>query len=109
MTSPGARPFATKNRAGQAFRLAARAVVRADCAFGAFYRRKKSQIGPAQALVATAHMIARTVYFMLKNQVQYTHVSAISFDQRYHEQQIRYLHRKAAKLGFRLTPVDVVC
>ena len=95
----------TKNRAGQAFRLAASSLTRADCAFGAFYRRKKSQIGPAQAMVATAHMIARPVYFMLKNQVQYSHMSAKAFDQRYREQQICYLHRKAAKLGFRLTPV----
>lgn len=99
------RTSKTKNRAGQAFRLAASAVTRADCAFGAFYRRKKSQIGPAQAIVATAHMIARTVYFMLKNQVEYLHVSAKSFDKRYRAQQIRYLHRKAAKLGFRLTPI----
>lgn len=95
----------TKNRAGQAFRLAASAVARADCAFGAFYRRKKSQIGPAQAIVATAHMIARTVYFMLENQVQYIHISAQSFDKRYREQQVRFLHRKAAKLGFCLTPL----
>jgi len=47
-------------------------------------------------------MIARTVFFMLKNQVQYVHISAKSFDQRYRAQQIRYLHRKAAKLGFQL-------
>lgn len=96
----------TKNRAGQAFRLAACTVTRADCAFGAFYRRKKSQIGPAQALVATAHMIARVVYFMLENQVQYEHRSAGAFDQHYREQQIRYLHRRAAKLGFRLTLIN---
>ncbi len=99
------RTYKTKNRAGQAFRLAASSVTRADCAFGAFYRRKKSQIGPAQAVVATAHMMARTVYFMLKNQVSYVHISATSFDQRYREQQIRYLHRKAAKLGFQLIPI----
>jgi len=99
------RTHKTKNRAGQALRLAASSVTRADCAFGAFYRRKKSQLGPAQAIVATAHMIARTVYFMLKNQVEYRHVSAQLFDQRYRTQQIRYLHRKAAKLGFRLTPI----
>jgi len=99
------RTYKTKNRAGQAFRFAASSVTRADCAFGAFYRRKKSQIGPAQAIVATAHMIARTVFFMLKNKVQYIHTSAESFDKRYREHQIRYLHRKAAKLGFRLTPI----
>jgi transposase len=102
------RTSKTKNRAGQAFRLAASAVVRADCAFGAFYRRKKSQIGPAQAIVATAHMMARTVYFMLKNQVPYIHISAQSFDRRYREQQIRYLHRRAAKLGYFLTPINAV-
>ncbi len=98
------RTYKTKNSTSQAFRMAASSVTRADCAFGAFYRRKKSQIGPAQAIVATAHMIARTVYFMIKNQVPYLRVSASSFDQRYREQQIRYLHRKAAKLGFQLIP-----
>jgi len=100
------RTYKTKNRAGQAFRLAASAVTRADCAFGAFYRRKKSQIGPAQAIVATAHMMARTVYLMLKNQVSYVHISATSFDQHYRAQQIRDLHRKAAKLGFQLIPIQ---
>jgi transposase len=97
----------TKNRAGQAFRLAATSVIKADCAFGAFYRHKKSQIGPAQDIVATAHMIAWTVYFMLKNRVEFVHISAKSFDKRFREQQIRYLHRKAAKLGFLLTPIGV--
>jgi hypothetical protein len=66
---------------------------------------KKSQIGPAQAFVATAHMIARTVYFMVKNQVPYIHISARSFDKRYREHQIRYSHREATKLGFRLNPI----
>ena len=48
------RTLKTKNRAGQAFRMAARAQVRADTEFGAFYRRMKSRVGPAQAMVATA-------------------------------------------------------
>jgi transposase len=65
----------TKNRAGQAFRLAAVSVMRADCAFGAFYRRMKSRLGPAQATVATAHLIARVVYRMLKYQVEYEPLS----------------------------------
>ena len=50
-------------------------------------------------------MIARTVYFMLKNQVDYVRISSKSFEKRYRKQQIRYLHRKAAKLGFLLTPI----
>ena len=43
-------------------------MTRSNSAFGAFFRRKRAQLGPAQALVATAHKIARTVYSMLKYQ-----------------------------------------
>jgi hypothetical protein len=45
----------------QAFRQAAAAVILADCSFGAFYRRPKSRLGSAQAIVATAHKIALVV------------------------------------------------
>ncbi|WKZ52758.1 MAG: IS110 family transposase [Anaerolineales bacterium] len=60
------RTLKTRNRAGQAFRMAAGSVMRADCMFGVHYRRQKSRLGPAQAAVATAHLIARVVYRMLK-------------------------------------------
>ena len=49
------RTLKTRNRARQAFRQAAEAVARSDCAFGAFYRRKRAQYGPKSANVATAH------------------------------------------------------
>ena len=98
------RTLKTHNRAGQAFRQAAASVIRADCAFGAFYRRLKSRLGPAQAVVATAHKIAQVVYHMLKFKVDYQAVSAQEYDQRFREREIRYLQRKAAKLGFTLSP-----
>jgi len=102
------RTLKTRNRAGQAFRLAASAVVRADCATGAFYRRVKSRLGPAQAIVATAHMIARIVYRMLKDKVEYEVIRAAD-EQRYREREIKYLQRKAAKLGLTLiAPSPVV-
>jgi hypothetical protein len=37
---------------------------RAGQAAGAFYRRPKARLGPAQAIVATAHLLARIVYRM---------------------------------------------
>jgi transposase len=98
------RTLKTKNRAGQAFRLAAVSVMRADCAFGAFYRRMKSRLGPAQATVATAHLIARVVYRMLKYQVAYEPLSVSEYEKRYHDRQIKYLEKKTAKFGFQLTP-----
>jgi transposase len=94
----------TRNRAGQAFRLAAGSVMRADCAFGAFYRRQKARLGPAQAAVATAHLIARIVYRMLKYKVEYEPLSVAQYEQHYQEQQLKYLQKKAGKLGFLLVP-----
>ena len=88
--------------------LPAAAVMRADCAFGAFYRRVKSRLGPAQAIVATAHKIARVVYKMLKFKVEYQRVSAQEYDQRFKERAIRYLQRRAARLGFTLSPAQTI-
>jgi transposase len=51
----------TRNRAGQAFRLAAPAVSRSQNSLGAFDRRMRASVGPKAAIVATAHKIARMV------------------------------------------------
>lgn len=45
-------------------------------------------------------MIARIVYRMLKDKVEYEAMRAAEYEQRYREREIRYLKRKAAKLGF---------
>lgn len=94
----------TKNRAGQAFRMAARAQVRADTEFGAFYRRMKSRLGPAQAMVATAHKMARVVFHMLSKAEEYRPLGAAEYEQQFKERQIQFLKRKAAKLGLQVVP-----
>jgi transposase len=94
----------TKNRAGQAFRMAAQSVKQADCVFGVMYRRLKARLGPAQATVATAHAIARVVYRMLKYKVEYETISVEEYEKKYRDQQLKYMQKKAAKLGFQLVP-----
>jgi transposase len=95
----------TKNRAGQAFRMAANSVKQADCVFGVMYRRMKARLGPAQATVATAHAIARVVYRMLKYKVEYETISVEEYEKKYKAQQIKYMKKKAAKLGYQLVPI----
>ncbi len=92
----------TDNRAGQAFRQAAACVIRSDSAFGAFYRRKKAQLGPMQALVATAHKIARTVYHLLKDKTAYHDLGAERYEQQVRAREVAHLRQKVAKLGFTL-------
>jgi len=96
----------TDNRAGQALRQAAACVIRSKSAFGAFYRRKKAQLGPMQALVATAHKIARTVYHLLKYKTTYHDMGAETYELQFREREVAHLRQKAAKLGFTLTTAD---
>jgi transposase len=98
----------TDNRAGQAFRQAAAAVARSDSAFGAFYRRKRGQLGKMQAMVATAHKIARTVYHMLKNKTSYREMGAEVYEAQQREREVAALRRKAAKLGFTVVEPNAV-
>jgi hypothetical protein len=92
------------NRAAQAFRQAAQCVGRSDTALGAYYRRMRARLGPQQATVATAYKIARIVYTMLKEHRPFEAASAETYDQQYRERELKYLQRKAAKLGFDLAP-----
>ena len=94
----------TKNRAGQAFRMAANSVKKADCPFGVLYRRLRSRLGPAQATVATAHAIARVVYKMLTSKVEYDPLSVNEYQKQYEEQQIKYMKKRAANFGYQLVP-----
>jgi len=66
----------TKNRAGQAFRMAAQSVKKADNPFGALYRRLRSRLGPAQAM-------ARVVYKMLKYKEEYNPLSVNEYQKKY--------------------------
>ena len=87
------------NRAGQVFRLAARSVSRSNTAFGAFYRRMRAKCGPKTAIVATAHKLARTFYYMLKNRQPYRGQTAEVYEAREREREIARLTKKARKLG----------
>ena len=98
------RTLKTKNRAGQAFRMAAQSVKRSDCVFGMMYRRFRSRMDNRQATVATAHAIARVVYRMLKYKVEYESIDVTEYEKQYEEQQIKYMKKKAAKLGYQLVP-----
>jgi transposase len=95
----------TRNRAGQAFRMAAQAVGRSpNTAFGAFYRKMRARLGGEQAIVATAHKIARAFYHILKHRTPYQDLGAEEYERRARERELVNLKRRAANLGMTLTP-----
>jgi transposase len=101
------RTIKNHNRAGQVLRLAAQSVGRGQSALGAYYRAMKGRIGAAQAIGATAHKLARIIYFMLRDRRPYQPISPQEYDQQQHTRQIAALKRKAAKLGFTLQPQSI--
>jgi hypothetical protein len=57
------------------------------------------------AVTATAHKLARIVYFMLKQREPYRDPGVDYYDQQYQARVVRNLQRRAAKLGMRLEPI----
>lgn len=92
----------TDNRANTALRLAARSLHHSDSALGGFYRRMRARHGAPKANVATAHKLARIIYFMLREQREYNDPGLEYYEQQYRERAIRNLQRKAAKLGMKV-------
>jgi transposase len=90
------------NRAATAFRIAAQTLYRSDSALGAFYRRLKGRLGPAKAITATAHKLARIFYRLWCDGTAYEDPGADVYEQRYRQRLISNLQRKARSLGLKL-------
>jgi transposase len=100
----------TKNRASTALRVAAASLKHSDSALGAYYRRIRARSGAPAAVTATAHKLARIIYFMLKERKPYPDFGADYYEQQHRTRVLRNLNRQATRLGYRLeavTPVPV--
>lgn len=60
-----------KNPVGQVFRLCANTLKGAKNSLGIYFRRIRSRSGHMQAIIATAHKMARIFYTMVKNKSEY--------------------------------------
>ena len=98
------RTLKVRSRANQAFRDAAASVSRSDSALGAYYRAMRARLGPRQAIVATAHKIARITDHLLKTGEPYREEGAAEYEQKRRERELKHLARRAQKLGYTLAP-----
>jgi len=101
-------PRICPNRAAQAFRIAAQTLERARCGLGAFFRKMQMHWGRPYAIKATAHKLAVIFYSMLKHKTAYRRTGADSYEQRSRDTLVKSLRKKAANLGFALTPIQEV-
>jgi transposase len=94
----------TQNRVSTALRVAAASLTRSDSALGAYYRRMRARHGAPSAITATAHKLARIIYFMLKERKPYHDFGADYYEKQYRTRVLRNLNRQAVRFGFRLEP-----
>lgn len=87
------------NRAAAALCLAASSLHRSHGAVGAYLRRMKSHLGAPKAVTATAHKLARLIYYSLRYGLQYVRQSQEVYEAQQRARQVASLKRKAKQLG----------
>ena len=93
------------SRAGQIFREAALSIAASKhSALSAFYKRMKARKGFFHALKATARKLAVLYYRVMTKGLAYVERGIDLYQQKFKEQQLRLLHKKAKALGMQLLP-----
>ncbi len=98
-----------KNRASEAFRMAALSVSKTQTAFGAFFRRIKARAGAPKAITATARKIACVFYRLLKFGEDYVDQGIESYEKKYNESLVRTLDKLAKQLGCTIVQSQEAC
>lgn len=93
-----------KNRATIALHKAAQSLHHSNSYLGAFYRRMKARLGPAKANTAAANKIAKLIFYMLTNQVEYQDLGADYYITKNKQRAIKNLEKQAKKLGLMVIP-----
>ncbi len=96
---------ASKNRAATAFRQAAVNIGRSESEIGAYYRRMQARKGPAAAITATAHKLARLYYNLVKQGREYEEGGARAYEEKQRERMVANLRKRAKGLGYELVSV----
>ena len=92
------------NRVRQALKMAAMSLSHSSSALGAFYRRLCSRMDKPSANTATAHKLARMVYFMLTRGEDFVDQGQHNYEEQQRHRSIAALKRRAAALGFEINP-----
>ena len=100
------RPSA--NRVRRALELAAFGLYKSKSFLGAMFRRLKAKIGAPKAITAVAHKLARLIYFLITNGIQYVEIGVETYEQRHRDRAIANLRRRAKDFGFELINPQII-
>lgn len=95
-TGPGA------NRAAQALRWATQSLYRSDSYLGQYFRRMRARMGTPKAVTATAHKLARIIYYLVTHRIDYDESLFAHFEEQHRLRRERQLRSQARAMGFQL-------
>jgi transposase len=99
------RKIKKNSRAGQIFREAALSIANSKhSALSAFYKRMKAKKGFLHALKATARKIAVLYYRIMTKGLAFVEQGIEHYQQKFKEQQLRLLLKRAKSFGLQLVP-----
>lgn len=90
----------TKNRVADALRVAAQSLHRSQSYLGAYYRHMRTRLGAPKAITATAHKLARLIYFMLAYGQDYVDAGQEQLEAQHRTRRVKSLMRHARELGY---------
>ncbi|MBI3258494.1 MAG: IS110 family transposase [Ignavibacteriae bacterium] len=90
------------NQAARALRMAAASLYHSKTAIGAFFRRLRARLGAPKAITATAHKLARILYRMLTDSINYREVGENYYEQQYQKRVVANLEKRAKEFGYQL-------
>jgi len=94
-----------QNRVAGILRMCASTLWHCDSWLGAFFRAMKARMGPAKAITATAHRLAKLVWIMLTRKCSYEEAGADVYERKHQQRRKAWILREAAELGFHFVPM----
>lgn len=82
--------------------MAASSLYKNDSIFGVHLRRMKARMGPVEATTATAHKMARTIYYMMLRKVEFQDSGGDFYDKLNQAKTLKFLTKRAESLGYKL-------
>jgi transposase len=94
----------TRNRAAQAFRLAALSLQNNQSYLGDYFRRQRARHGAPKAIKNTAHKLARIFYRLVTTRQPYDQSVFIKLERRDQQRRLYKLQSLAKQMGYNLVP-----
>ena len=86
--------------------MAAQSLHRSQSYLGAFYRRMRARLGAPKAITATAHKLARVLYYLIKTRQPYDESIFALAEQQQQRRREQHLRKQAQSMGFTLVPTE---